>query len=307
MKSSYKTKRSIMGFLFVLPWIIGFLLFFVQPMILHVRLAFTDMSITDTGFVLEPLKNTMDNFKYALTEDSYFTTHLITSFGGLLYKVPIIVLFSLFSAVILNQKFHGRTLMRVIFFLPIVIGCDIVMNIIRYNSNSITMSVGEEMILFNADGLTRILMMSGLPDSLVNIITTTVSSVADLVWDSAIQLLVFLIALLSIPQSYYEVATVEGAKAWETFWKITFPMVTPYVLALTVYTIIDTFTDVNNSALDYIVSMANTKVEFSRASAMSWIYFILIIAIIVIVFFLFKPFVFSKNEVTAKEVKKNGK
>ncbi len=303
MKLSYRKTRSIMGVVFTSPWILGFALFFIQPLSLLFRLAFTNMKIADIGYVLNPLESVFDNFKYALAEDSYFVTHLLSSLGSLLYEVPFIILFSLFTAVILNQQFKGRTLMRVIFFLPVVIGCDLVMNVIQHNSNEITMAANE-VSMFDSSGLVNTLLMVGLPDKLVSTISTMVGSVADLVWDSAVQTLVFLVALLSVPQSYYEVATVEGAKGWETFWKVTFPIVTPYVLALTIYTIIDSFTNVNNKALDYIVETSNTRIEFSKAAAMSWIYFILIVLVIVIVFFIFKPFVFQKNEV---EKDKKGK
>ncbi|MBO7218118.1 MAG: sugar ABC transporter permease [Clostridia bacterium] len=294
LKLSYKKTRSIMGLVFTSPWIIGFAVFFIQPLTLLFRLAFTDMQIADIGYTLEPLENLFDNFKYALAEDSYFTTHLLSSIGGLAYEVPFIILFSLFTAVILNQQFHGRTFMRVIFFLPVVIGCDLVMNVIQHNSNEITMAA-EEVSMFDSSGLVNTLLMVGVPDKIVSIISTMVGGVADLVWDSAIQTLVFLVALLSVPQSYYEVATVEGAKGWETFWKVTFPIVTPYVLALTIYTIIDSFTNVNNKALDYIVQTSNARIEFSKAAAMGWIYFVLIILVILLVFFVFKPFVFEKN------------
>ena len=287
--------------MFVLPWIIGFLVFFIQPLILLVKLAFTDMAFGETsGFVLNKLDNVFDNFKYIFTEDAYFTTYLTESFGSLLYKVPFIILFSLFSASILNQKFHGRALMRVIFFLPVVIGSGLVMNVIEINSDQITM-VAEESSMFNTAGLVDMLLLAGLPDKFVGVITTMVSGVADLVWESSIQILVFLVALLSVPQSYYEVAIVEGAKAWETFWKVTFPTVTPYVLALTIYTIIDSFTNVDNKIMKYVVSVSNTQIEYSKAAAMSWIFFILILAVILAVFLIFKPFVFERNSVEVKK------
>ena len=280
--------------MFVLPWIIGFLVFFIQPLILLVKLAFTDMAFGETsGFVLNKLDNVFDNFKYIFTEDAYFTTYLTESFGSLLYKVPFIILFSLFSASILNQKFHGRALMRVIFFLPVVIGSGLVMNVIEINSDQITM-VAEESSMFNTAGLVDMLLLAGLPDKFVG-------GVADLVWESSIQILVFLVALLSVPQSYYEVAIVEGAKAWETFWKVTFPTVTPYVLALTIYTIIDSFTNVDNKIMKYVVSVSNTQIEYSKAAAMSWIFFILILAVILAVFLIFKPFVFERNSVEVKK------
>lgn len=296
MKVDYKNRRSRAGFLFVLPWIIGFLIFFVQPMILLVKLAFTDMAFGEAGgYVLNPLENVFDNFKYIFVEDSYFGTYLLESFGSLLYKIPFIILFGLFSATVLNKDFHGKVLMRVIFFLPIVIGSGLVMNVIQNNSDQITMVVEEESSMFNTAGLVDMLLIAGLPEKFVSIITTMVSGVADLVWESSIQILVFLVALLSVPQSYYEVATVEGAKSWETFWKVTFPTVTPYVLAMTVYTIIDSFTNVDNKIMEYIVSVSNTQIEYSKAAAMAWIFFAVVIFVILAVFLLFKPFVFEKN------------
>lgn len=302
MKITYKKKRSRAGFLFVLPWIIGFIVFFIQPIILLVRLAFTDMAFGEvSGYVLNKLDNVFDNFKYIFTEDAYFTTYLFESFGSLMYKVPFIILFSLFSATILNQKFHGRALMRVIFFLPVVIGSGLVMNVIEMNSEQITMVAQDDASMFNTAGLVDMLLIAGLPEKFVSVITTMVSGVADLVWESSIQILVFLVALLSVPQSYYEVAIVEGAKAWETFWKVTFPTVTPYVLALTIYTIIDSFTNVDNKIMKYIVSVSNTQIEYSKAAAMSWIFFIIILLVIILVFLLFRPFVFERNSIETKK------
>ncbi len=298
MKMTYRKKRGMAGFLFVLPWIIGLLLFFVQPMILFVKLAFTNMEFGQAGgYILKPLNNLFDNFKYAFTQDAYFPTYLFGNFGSLLYEVPFIILFSLFSASVLNQKFHGRTVMRVIFFLPIVIGCGLIMNIIQNGTNEIMMTSQDELALFNTEGLTEMLLSTGLPEWLIGVITTLVVNVSDLVWRSALQILVFLVALLSVPQSYYEVARVEGAKAWETFWKVTFPTVTPYVLALTIYTIIDSFANVDNKALSYIVTFSNTQIQFSKAAAMALIFFAVAVIVILIVFLIFKPFVFKKDRI----------
>ncbi len=310
MKLTYQKKRGIAGFLFVLPWIIGALLFFVQPLYLLLRLAFTEMSFGETGrYVLEPLQNWYDNFRSVLTVDAYFSTYLVSSLGGLLYQVPFVVLFSLFSATMLNQDFRGRSVMRTVFFLPVVIGTGLIMNAITQAENNIDTVAAEGSSLFNAAGLVGLLTLSGLPEGLVNVISTMVAGVADLVWSSAIQTLVFLIALLSVPQPYYEVAKVEGATAWETFWKVTFPTVTPYVLALTVYTVIDSFTNINNRALNYIATAANTNLRFSEAAAMAWLYFLLIVAAILLVFFAFRPFVFQNNIIgsTQKRGKLNGK
>ena len=310
VKLTYQKKRETAGFLFVLPWIIGALLFFVQPVILLMRLAFTDMGFGETGrYVLEPLTNWYDNFRSVLSVDAYFSTYLVGSLGELLYQVPFVVLFSLFSATMLNIKFRGRSLMRTIFFLPVVIGTGLVMNTIDQAEQNITTVAAEGSSMFNTAGLVSLLTMSGLPQEVVDVISTMVTGVADLVWSSAIQTLVFLIALLSVPQSYYEVAEVEGATAWETFWKVTFPTVTPYVLALTIYTVIDSFTNINNKTLNYIATASNANLRFSEAAAMAWLYFIIIVIVILIVFLAFRPFVFQNHVIGSSQKRgvKHGK
>ena len=133
--------------------------------------------------------------------------------------------------------------------------------------------------IFDVTILTQFLLESGLPNGLVDILTGMIANVADLVWKSGIQILIFMAALLSIPSSFYEVAQVEGASGWETFWKITFPTVSPFVLATIVYTIIDSFTSYSNGLMQYILS-ETSQLHYSYAAAMTWIYFAAIMAVL---------------------------
>lgn len=143
--------------------------------------------------------------------------------------------------------------MRAIFFLPIIVTAGVVAEIIKADMSSIVaLPAAGASNIFDVTILTQFLLESGLPNGLVDILTGMIANVADLVWKSGIQILIFMAALLSIPSSFYEVAQVEGASGWETFWKITFPTVSPFVLATIVYTIIDSFTSYDNQAMRYI-------------------------------------------------------
>ncbi|MEG1886747.1 MAG: sugar ABC transporter permease [Oscillospiraceae bacterium] len=293
-----RQKRGIAGWIFIMPWFVGLLLFFIQPMVTFIQYSFTNFRFSDTGgYILSKLEDgPFANYIQALTQDSKFPVQVVNAFKDLIYQTPIIVFFSLFVALILNQKFRGRTAMRAIFFLPIIITAGVISSIIRGDLNSIAMSSsGQSSNLFNATQLMGLLLESGLPENIVNFLTNMVSNVGDLIWKSGIQILIFMSALLSIPSSYYEVAVVEGATGWETFWKVTLPIVSPFVLANTVYTIVDSITR-GNGAIDYILEYSIKDMNYSYAAAMSWIYFFVVVVILMIVFLLSKRFVFYGNK-----------
>jgi ABC-type sugar transport system permease subunit len=294
-----KQKRSLAGWLFILPWFFGLLIFFIQPMVSFVVYSFTNFRFADNGgYVLEALSDgKLANYVKALSADAKYPILIFESFKNLLYQTPIIVFFSLFVAIILNQKFKGRLVMRTVFFLPIIISSGVISTVIKQDLNTIAMtSASESYNLFNVSGLVKLLLESGFPDQIVTVLTTMIANVGDLVWKSSIQILIFIAALLSIPQSYYEAAQVEGATGWETFWKITLPIVSPFVLANTVYTIIDSFTTNGNGVIDYITEYSVKDMNYSYAAAMSWIYFLLILVVLTAVMMASRRMVFYGNK-----------
>lgn len=297
MKKSLIRKREVAGWLFILPWFIGLLLFFIQPMVTFFRYSFTNFVFTKSGYALNPLKDgLLGNYRQALMGDAQFPQLVFESFRDLLYQVPIIVFFSLFVAVILNRRFHGRLVMRTIFFLPIIITSSVIAQIIRQDTTSVaTMPVSGSSNLFDVTTLTQFLLSSGLSSSVVNLLGTVMADVADLVWESGVQILIFLAALLAVPPSYYEVAQVEGASGWETFWKVTFPIVSPFVLANLIYTIVDRFTNYSNGIIQYILTYFMKDMNYSYAAALSWIYLVLIGIVLAVVFLICRRMVFYNN------------
>lgn len=282
---SSRCKRKVAGVMFVTPWLIGIILFFLQSIINLFRYSFSNFKFTQNGgYILQSLKNGIfENYVEAFTKDALYPQKLLESLKDILYKVPVILVFSIFVAIILNQSFKGRTLMRGIFFIPVLISSGVVASVIKTSLTSTVIGTDTSNNIFSAALLMQTMEEMGLPDQIVTQVGKIVSNVTDLVWGSSVQIIIFLMGLLTIPKTYYEVANVEGATAWEAFWKVTFPAVSPYIMVNIVYTSIDQFTNYDNSVMKYIMDIAFKDFKYSYSSALMWIYFVIIIIIIAII------------------------
>ena len=200
---------------------------------------------------------------------------------------------------VLNQKFRGRTLARAIFFLPVIIATGPVFRIISGDMDSTGNSGAEQFsTMFSADlvgELMQFLGIYGISDSMSTFIKAVADNIFGIVWNSGIQIILFLAALQNIPASAREAAQLEGATAWEYFWKITFPYVSPFILANLIFTVIDSFTNPMNSVMNRI-SVMRSQFDFGEASAMAWIYFAVVIAAIGIVTALMNKAVYYEND-----------
>lgn len=277
-------RRSLAGFSFILPWLIGFLIFFIRPLIASLRYSLMAFSPNTLQFV-KLQDGTFSNYIRALTQDTKFLPNFTASLQTLAYQVPIIIVFSIFVGILLKQNFRGRTFMRSIFFLPIIVNTGIVYSIVRQSLLDVSRGGAEQGgSIFNPVVITQALQNAGLPISVVDFITTVISQSVDCVWLSGIQILIVLAGLMAIPLSYYEVAQVEGGSAWVTFWKVTLPCLTPYILVVVVYTIVDSFTSTANQAMKYITDVVYGNYQISYGSALFWIYFSAVFLLIGLVF-----------------------
>ena len=217
-------KRAIAGWVFIAPWLCGIVLYFIQPLISLVRYSVTDFQfMQEQGSMFAPLEGGWwENYRTAFRGDALFPQKFTATLLDMLYRVPVILIFSLFVAIVLNQKFKGRGFMRLIFFLPVLVTTGVISSIIKTSLTTVVVGGDSATNIFSAALLTRQLLDAGLPEGLVNTVGGMIANVSDLVWSSGVQILVFLMGLLTIPQSHYEVAQVEGATGWEAFWKVTF-------------------------------------------------------------------------------------
>ena len=273
-----RTRRAITGYLFILPFILGFLVFMVRPLINSLYMSFCE--VNPNGLTME--FRGMANYKYALTADPEFNRLLTEEISRMIINTLATLVLSFVVAVILNGKFKGRTLARAIFFLPVIFSAGVLLgldsNMLGVEAQNTLMSgisdaVAESSGVNLTDTLKNMLQASGIGTRAFQIVFDIIDSVYDIVIASGIQIIVFLSGMQNIPASLYEAAHVEGCSGWESFWKITFPMVSPLLLVNAIYTIIDFFTKSNNRVMEKISEVMYANYKFGVASAMSWVYF----------------------------------
>ena len=287
----YESKKSLAGFLFVSIWVIGFIFFFLLPFLQSVRYSFSDIVVNPNGWYTLNFIG-WKNYIKAFTTVAEFLPAVFSSIGAMLYQVPIIVLFSLFVAIILNQKFVGRTFVRGIFFIPIIVANGVILSIMNGDVLSQTIMQGSSSsTLFQSEFLYELMFKSGMSQEFVNGLTGVVDSLFALIWKSGIQIIIFLAGLQTIADSMYEAAKIEGATGWETFWKITFPMISPMIILNLIFTIIDSFTDYNNVVMKYI-NEQQIGMRLAYSSTLGWIYFLMVAVIIVMVYLIINKRVF---------------
>ena len=296
-KLSLLQKRALTGFAFITPWLIGFLWFYVKSLIQAVRFSLSKMEMLESGGYT--LKFTgLDNFKYALFQDPTYNQILATSIRDIVIDVPLIIFFSLFIAMICNGKFKGRTLVRAILFLPIIMNAGAINNAIEMAREAVTggvAAVSAEAAVasgVNVDYFMNLFMDLGFPVALLDYITAAVGRIFDIVQASGVQIIIFIAALQSVPGALYEVAKIEGATGYETFWKV-FPMVSPLIITNVVYTIVDSFVD--SDVVEKAYDMAFVNFDWGVSVAMSLLSSVIVIALLVIVCKLISKKVFYYN------------
>jgi len=279
-----RRKRALWGMFFTAPFTIGFILFFVKPMIQSITFAVNEMKVSPAGITLSYVG--LENFRYALRVDPDFTRVFTETTIQILISIPAVIIFSLFTAILLNQKFRGRAFARVIFFLPVILVSGIVYELESGDLAHQLMALlsEDEELLSASQTLMRILMRLRLPAGFTGYIITAVSAIPDIINASAIPILVFLSGLQGIPSSLYECAKIEGATGWESFWKITFPLLTPMFLTNIVYIIVNSFTAPGNSLVSLISDAAWVRGLYGVSVAMTWMYFAVIAVILAFVF-----------------------
>ena len=287
-KLTLSRKRSMKGFLFIVPWLIGFLWFYLRSLIMTVQFSLSDLTVAPGGgYTLDYVG--FDNFLYAFRAHGSFKQILTSSVGDMLIDVPLITFFSLMVAMLLNKKFKGRTLMRAIFFLPVILNSEAILAAMKVSASMMMgglSSAGAEVAESVTAGVSieyyfQMFSNLGLPMGLVEYVVGAVGRISDIINASGVQIIIFIAALQSIPSSMYEVAKIEGATAYETFWKVTFPMVMPHIITVVVYTVVDSF--VNSEVVTLAYNTAFSEKNYGLSSTMSIISTVITCLILAIV------------------------
>lgn len=293
---SLEVKQRRMGYVFVAPLIVGMLAFVAFPVIQSLFFSFSKLNVVASGYKLDFLG--IENYRYIFAVDPDFRTMVIRSLRDMLINVPVVILFSFFVASLLNQKFHGRSLVRAILFLPVIIASGVVESVDKADAFSSLLSSGAQTAGASAVGeqlsekLIVYLQQLNISPQITNFIIDTVSRVYDIAIMSAVPIIIFLAGLQSVSPSLFEASYIEGATKWEVFWKISLPMVSPLILVSVIYCIIDSFTNVSNPVISRIHSSAYDSLNFGLSSAMAWSYMLIILAVLGIVYKLVSRFIF---------------
>ncbi|MCQ2423403.1 MAG: sugar ABC transporter permease [Clostridia bacterium] len=314
---SLDSKKTGAGWLFVLPFVIGFVCIYLPVIINSLRYSFSEIrNVAGSGF--ETTFVGWDNYSYALMENPDYVEKLLESLQTIAFQIPAIVIFSLFIAIILNQKMIGRAAFRAIFFIPVIMSTGLIDEIAQNSSMQQYMDptgmiqtgteAGEEAAkeaeagnqIVSAFEVAKLFENMAVGTSLVKYVVEMVNNIFDIVNRSGVQMLIFLAGLQSVSPAIYEPCSIDGASPWETLWKITLPMVSPMILVNAVYTVIDSFTAQDNVVMTFIKDCYEGKNGITsgkeRSSAMAWIYFMIVAVVIGLVALILKKFVFYQRK-----------
>lgn len=301
--ASLDRKKARAGWVFVLPFVIGFVLVYLPIIWESIFMSFHSLSIvTGGGFELEWVG--LENYQYALFKDPSFVQTLIEGLKELAFDIPAILIFSLFMAVLLNQKMAGRAVFRAIFFVPVILSTGIMETIEGQNILGSVMEGTESVDGSNSSAAGEIVSLMDMEKlfasmkigkELLTYVVDMINQIYDIVNRSGVQMLIFLAGLQSISPAIYEACRIDGATSWETFWKITFPMISPMILVNGIYTIIDSFTTNSNSVMSYINQVYQQADGNVRSSAMAWMYFLIVMLILAAIAGIFSAYVFYQK------------
>ncbi len=303
--ASLDKRKARSGWLFVLPFLLGLILVYLPIVFNSLRFTLGELEVLRGGTYRFTFQG-FETYRKALLVDPKFTQILVTGMKELIIDVPAIVIFSLFMAVLLNQKMFGRAAFRAIFFIPVIVSTGIVGEMDAANALMNSMIAGSSIDtgagtnaaaqIVNMTDFSLLFENMAVGSELAVYVVDLVNDIYGIINRSGVQMLIFLAGLQSISGAIYESCSIDGASAWESFWKITLPMVSPMILVNAVYTVIDSFTSSSNSVMTYITEVYSTTGGDILSSAMAWIYFTVVILIILLVVAVLRLFVFYQRK-----------
>ena len=296
-KMTIEKRKKLYGLAFIAPWVIGLMLFWIYPVIMSLVMSFYRITPFEGTFLWE--YRALGNFNRLLVVEAQFLDNLIPYLFRMLIMVPVIVVFAISVSLLLNQKFYGRGLYRAIFFLPVLFTTGGVIIALMTNDGvggeaaDTTSAIGAAAtttVSFLTSPALHSLLRDILPPRVAVALTDVLDSFILVLWYAGIQITLLIAGCQSIPKSIYEAASIDGANSWETLWKITMPGILPFILISVIYTLVDMSTLIDNPILVLITEAIGDPLVrgMGYASAIGWIYQMVILFIIAVIFFFFR-------------------
>ncbi len=274
-----RTRRSLEGVMFISPWIIGAALFFIFPLVISIRLSFSNL-VSVAGFQMEFIG--IDNYKYLIQTSTTYVPNFLAEVKDTAINTPITLVFSLIIAMLINKDIKGRGFFRTAFFLPVLLGTGYVMQQLLENGMSNVVSVPDSILM-------------AIGPTFSTIVSDFLIRITEVLWKSGVQIILFLAGLQGISGSLYEASRVDGATEWENFWKITLPLISPIILLNFIYTMIDSFTDSGNQIISDIEHCFENG-ALARGAAMGWLYFAFTFIVCLLALFIMSRLTFNQGE-----------
>ncbi len=288
MRLNLKNQQILWGYIFIGPWLIGAALLFLWPMGRTLLLSF--QKVTDLAFLQTEWVGLV-NFSDILFTDVGFIPALLTTMKDVVINVPLILVFSLLMALLLAQVTRGQTFLRAVFFLPVVIGsAGVIQQLLEYGAR-------DELASVTLGPLLQTMGEGGQGTTIMAPIKLVVNRLTVIIWHTGVEILLFIAGLKSIPPSLYEAAQVDGATAWESFWKISLPLLSPVILVAAIFALVDLFTDPLNNVVLYIMDVGiRRQGRLESAAALGVLYFAVVFVVLLLVTRIASKLVFYAGE-----------
>lgn len=285
--ATYKNQKIFWGIVFLTPWLLGIIFLFGFPLLQSLYYSFYEL-IPKPGQLLTEFVG-FENYIFAFNEHvtpvSSFKVELLNTVTDVVINLPVLLIFSLFIAVMLNAEFKGRAAIRAIFFIPVILNSTAIATAL--GGGDVLTQILESQNIGKLFDLQYFLVQTGLHEAFVGFIVGLIDRIYDILALAGVPILLFLASIQSVPKHLYEAAKIEGATSYEMFWLITLPNVSSHIITVTVYALVDTFL---TSSVSEIISTELNKQQWGVASAMSWVYVLSIISILIVIFSLAKVF-----------------
>ncbi len=273
------------GWVFISPLVIGFLFFYLEIIVKSFIFSFQEIAAGESNFITTWVG--LEHYYNALFVEQDYLRNLVNITTQMLYNVPLVIIFSLFVATLLNQKLPGRSAFRAIFFIPAVLVTGAIAASTSGNALANAMNEldgiatgGISQGTFNMQNFQNLLGGSVLNDSTFNYLLDAINNIFGVVKQCGVQILIFIAGLQSISPSIYEAASIEGANGWDCYWKITFPLITPMIYVNAIYTVVDSFTGSDNVVMKQVYELGIQQSKIGYASAYAWMYFLVILLVL---------------------------
>jgi ABC-type sugar transport system permease subunit len=274
-------RKAISGYIFIAPFIIGFLVFMVKPFIDSLLMSFQLVELSGDGYTRT--FNGLTNYNYVFNVDSEFNRLLTEEMIRMVIYTIAIIVFSFFISIILNQKFKGRGLVRAVFFLPVILSSGVILGL---EDNNQYMQVMKDTVEATTQGISvsaaveSILKTMDIGGAVFDKVFEVIDNIYDVAISSGMQIIIFLSGLQTISSSMYEAASIDGCTKWESLWKITFPMISSLFLVNWIYTVVDFCMRSDNQVISRVQFTMITNLRYDYASAMAWVYFAVVVVFV---------------------------